>query len=205
MTEATLRDPDGATVRALHLFRRSPAVSMTVPMSCSAEHVLHVARSFRDAFDMREVSATELATDLYLAPHVAADAAQSRLDTVGKDGAGKRGGAAVVLAYGAAHNSTCLVFASAEASTTALRAAVASEGETGGNAHSAMTAASVIVTLEVPDIGAAYAALAAAQWASSPFHPGAERGGSTFTAMEPVTGLVVQVADAAGGRPHRGA
>ena len=179
VAEAVFRDPQGGLVRALHAFRRTPAVCVTVTVPSDgdgggASCVADVARTCTAAFGLRVVTDARELYELHLPPQASGDGR-------------------VVLAYGATHNTTCVVLEPCEAAAPVTAGAGAASAPPPPPLAAPPAGPPPVLTLLVPDIGAAYAGVLAAGWPASPFYPGSATS-TSFTAMEPRSGALLQVA-----------
>jgi catechol 2,3-dioxygenase-like lactoylglutathione lyase family enzyme len=169
-SEAVFEDPDGRRIRVLHAFRRVPVVSVTlgcadVPAAAAAYSSVLGFRVVTDADELREARLPRPASY----PSSSSTAAAAR-------GARGPAQAPAVLALGPVHNTTLLVLEPRRA-TPAGAGSGGSSGSSGGDGDALPEP---VVTVVVPDVEAAYARVAAAGWAASPY----ARGAAGFTAMD---------------------
>lgn len=176
--QATFADPSGYACRVLHLFRRNPTISVTLGVG----DVAAALRFYRDALQMRVVQAEEqgeLHLPLPILPSVTAATAATAA-TAGA--AGAAAGNRVVLSYGPVYNSTSIVLESAGLSGAASASASGASGEGQGKAEEQEDGGPVL-SLQVPDVPAAYAAVTAAQCDASPLE--GEAGKQSFVCVDP--------------------
>ena len=160
--EAVFGDPAGHPLRALHVFRRSPVISITLP--CSDPRA--AAAAYTAVFGCRALTSAEDVGQLYLP------------SAGGRNAPSPDPLAAAAVSFGPVFNSTSLVFA------VPPPPADAASGEGAAAAAAVVSAGAPVVTLAVADIGAAYAGAHRVGWTVSVFHPGAADAAVSFTAFD---------------------
>ncbi len=163
--EALFFDPYRRGMRVLHVFRRNPALSVTL----GVPDVPAAASFFMAALGMRVVVPPEL-SEVHAPPP----------PPPASGGAGAGADARVVLAFGPAHNTTALVL---EPLAAPWGGAVPHGADGGsGDAQGVGVDAAPVLGFAVEDVAAAHARMVAAGAPTSPFAAGEHK---SFTAVAP--------------------